>query len=117
METPVPGEIYWADLGAEAKHPILVVSLEKLNRGNSVVAVPFTSQQLEIRSGLPHCVPFSSGESGLPKDCVAQAECIGIIDKSLIDLETGPIGHVPSERMRDVILAIGETIAAICEQK
>ena len=38
-----PGEIYFTNLGEAGPHPVLVVSRELLNRGNTVVAVLITS--------------------------------------------------------------------------
>jgi mRNA-degrading endonuclease toxin of MazEF toxin-antitoxin module len=71
-----PGEIYLAYGGGDKYRPVLIVSRESLNRGNYIVAVPFTSTHFASRS--THCVAFQAGEFGLDKDCVAQAEAISV---------------------------------------
>ena len=79
-----PGEIYWAELDS-GRRPVAIVSRESLNRGTYVQIVPFTSSQLEFRARLPNCVPFSAGEFGLPKACIAQCEMLTTIEKTLLD--------------------------------
>jgi mRNA-degrading endonuclease toxin of MazEF toxin-antitoxin module len=103
-----PGEIYMADLGEQAPHPIIVVSREGLNRGDRVVAVLCTSQKFATRSGLPHCVPFHAGQFGFSKDCVAQCENIFLVAKS--DLAPSPLGALDDAALRDVIKAIGHVL-------
>ena len=74
--TPKPGQIYYADIGADENHRVVVVSREQLNRGKYVVVVPVTSEGFAVRANLPNCVPFSAGQFGFDKNCVAQAEQI-----------------------------------------
>jgi mRNA-degrading endonuclease toxin of MazEF toxin-antitoxin module len=109
-----PGEIYFAQTDAGTR-PVVVVSREELNRGNWIVAVLITSAKFALRSSLPHCVPFLSGECGLTKDCVAQAETISYVAVSDIDLDAGRIGIVDTVRMRALIKAIGHVINSDCE--
>src|SRR6185295_6780981 len=103
-----PGEIYMADLGEAAPHPVIVVSREELNRGDRVVAVLCTSQKFAIRSTLPYCVPFQAGQFGFSKDCVAQCENIFLLDKNSLD--PNPVGVLSDLAIRDVIKAIGHVI-------
>lgn len=110
-----PGEIYLAYGGGDKYRPVLIVSREELNRGNYVVAIPFTSVNFDKRSTFPNCIAFRAGEFGLEKDCVAQAEAISIYHKDDIDVDRGVIAEVDVERMRDVIIAIGYVIAARLE--
>ncbi|MCI0589817.1 MAG: type II toxin-antitoxin system PemK/MazF family toxin [Planctomycetes bacterium] len=110
-----PGEIYWASLEDGGRRPVLVVSIEPLNRGDHVVALPFTSTRYEDRRNLPTSVPFRAKEFGLAKDCVAAAEAVTVVDKALLDTAGGPIGSLSQGRMRDVVRAIGRTIGAECE--
>jgi mRNA-degrading endonuclease toxin of MazEF toxin-antitoxin module len=109
-----PGEIYLADTDA-GKRPAIIVSREELNRGHWVVAALITSTQFAVRSTLPHCVPFSAGEFGLTKDCVAQAEAITYIAVSELDLDAGVLGVLDEVRMRDLIKAIGNMMGSDCE--
>jgi mRNA-degrading endonuclease toxin of MazEF toxin-antitoxin module len=108
-----PGEIYMADLGEAAPHPVIVVSREELNRGDRVVAVLCTSQKFGVRSTLPHCVPFKAGQFGFTKDCVAQCENIFLISKDALD--AAPVGILDDVALRDVVKAIGHVIDSDCE--
>jgi mRNA-degrading endonuclease toxin of MazEF toxin-antitoxin module len=110
-----PGEIYMADFGQAGPHPVIVVSREDLNRGNYALVVVCTSARFAVRSQLPNCVPFRAGEFGLTADCVAQCENMLSIDKSQLDLVTGPIGVLGDVALRDVIKAIGYVIESDCE--
>lgn len=89
-----------------ANRPVLIVSRDDLNRGSSVLAVPFTSQQLEKRAPLPWCVPFRRGEAGLDRDCVAKCDQVSTIDKTAIDFRRGPVGRATAKQMRAVVDAI-----------
>jgi mRNA-degrading endonuclease toxin of MazEF toxin-antitoxin module len=109
-----PGEIYWADL-ATGRRPIIVVSREDLNRGSYVVAVLCTTADVATRSQLPNCVPFTAGEFGLPRDCVAQCEAITFVEQQDIDVASGIVGTLDALRLRDVIRAIGHVLEADCE--
>jgi mRNA-degrading endonuclease toxin of MazEF toxin-antitoxin module len=115
VTTPVErGQIYWLSLhlsgvvedGSLKDRPVLIVSRDELNRGISVLAVPFYSQQLEKRSKFRSCVLFQAGESGLAKQCVAKCDEISIIEKAEIDFRRGPIGRAQPEKMRQIIDAI-----------
>lgn len=108
-----PGEIYMADLGEAAPHPVIVVSREGLNRGDRLVVVLCTSQKFALRSTLPHCVPFQAGQFGFTKDCVAQCENIFLVAKDSLD--ANPIGTLDDVALRDVIKAIGNVIDSDCE--
>ena len=108
-----PGEIYMADLGEAAPHPVIIVSREELNRGDRLVVVLCTSQKFAIRSALPHCVPFRAGQFGFIKDCVAQCENIFLVYKDT--LEATPSGILSDLALRDVIKAIGHVIDSDCE--
>lgn len=108
-----PGEIYLADLGEAAPHPVIVISRESLNRGDRVLAVLVTSQKFVLRSTLPHCVPFRVGQFGFSKDCVAQCENVLLLNKDCIE----PIMQAVLDdiRMREIIKAIGRVMDADCE--
>lgn len=107
-----PGEIYMADLDT-GRRPAVIVSREKLNRGRYVVVVLCTSAHVATRSSLPNCVPFTAGQFGLTKDCVAQCEAILFVDRSRLDAT--PLGVLDAAALRDVIRAIGNVIEADCE--
>ena len=109
-----PGEIYWIDLPSGTR-PGIVVSREDLNRGNYIVVVLCTSAQLAKRANLPHCVSFSAGEFGLPKDCVAQCETICFVEVGSIDVAQGPMGTLDEARLRSIVKAIGHVIEADCD--
>jgi mRNA-degrading endonuclease toxin of MazEF toxin-antitoxin module len=110
-----PGEIYIAGFPEAGPHPVIVVSREGLNRGYYALVVACTSSRFSVRSKLPNCVPFQAGQFGLTVDCVAQCENILSIDKRQLDIETGPIGVLDEEALRDVVKAIGYVIGSDCE--
>jgi mRNA-degrading endonuclease toxin of MazEF toxin-antitoxin module len=109
-----PGEIYLADTEA-GKRPAVVLSREELNRGHWVVAVLITSARFAIRSSLPHCVPFRTGEFGLTKDCVAQAETITYLPVTDLDVDAGVLGVLDASRLRELIRAVGNMMGSDCE--
>ncbi len=111
-----PGEFYLADFPGAGRHPVIIVSRELFNRGNYALVVVCTSARFAIRRTLPNCVPFQAGQFGLTKACVAQCESIFPIEKTNLELETGPIGRLDDMTMRDVIKAIGYVIESDCER-
>ena len=110
-----PGEIYTAELLGAGPHPVIVVSREKLNRGNYALAVVCTSARLSVRRTLPNCVPVRAGQFGFTTDCVAQCENLLSIDKTQLDLAAGPSGVLDDIHLREVIKAIGHVIESDCE--
>lgn len=110
-----PGDIFFADIGAEEVHRVVVVSREELNRGSYVVVVPFSTKRLAERSGLANCVSFVGGAHGLTRDCVAIAEQIAVARKDDLDVSAGCVGKIKPEKLRDIIRAIGYSIEAVCE--
>ncbi len=117
-----PGEIYKIHLSEEDQplseedqHRVVVVSREKLNRGEYVVVVSCTSRKFAARSGMRNCVPFRAGRFGFTKDSVAQCESIASLEKARLDLDRGPIATLDASSMRDMIRAIGYVIDSECE--
>lgn len=110
-----PGEIYIADLPEAGSHPVIVVSREELNRGHYALVVVCTSARFAVRSGLPNCVPFRAGKFGFRTDSVAQCENLLSINRTQLDLDSGPIGILDDEALRDVIKSIGYVIGSDCE--
>jgi mRNA-degrading endonuclease toxin of MazEF toxin-antitoxin module len=110
-----PGEIYMADFGPAGPHPVIITSREDLNRGRYALVVPCTSSRFPVRSKLPNCVPFRAGEFGFTVDCVAQCENMLSIDKTQIDLASGPSGALDSSALRRIVRAIGYVIESKCE--
>lgn len=113
---PSPGEIYFVyDLFGVEPHRAVVVSREDLNKGKYVLAVPFTSKQFDVRKNLPNCVPYTAGQFGFTKDCVARGDQITFVDQEKLDFDSGVIGKLGDDEMRDVIRAIGYAVSAECE--
>jgi mRNA-degrading endonuclease toxin of MazEF toxin-antitoxin module len=110
-----PGEIYSADFPQAGRRPVIVVSRENLNRGSYALVVVCTSARFSLRSSLPNCVPFFTGQFGFTVDCVAQCENIVSIEMSQLDLTAGPVGVLDDLALRDVIKAIGHVIESDCE--
>jgi mRNA-degrading endonuclease toxin of MazEF toxin-antitoxin module len=63
------------------ERPFVIVSRDELNRGDSVVAVPFYSQQIDRRRNLDHCVYIPAGTAGL-KECVAKCDEVAYMRKT-----------------------------------
>jgi mRNA-degrading endonuclease toxin of MazEF toxin-antitoxin module len=110
-----PGEVYIADFPEAGPHPVIVVSRETLNRGYYALVVVCTSSRFAVRSQLPSCVPFQSGQFGFTVNCVAQCENILSLDKRQLDMRAGPIGVLDENSLREVIKAIGYVIESDCE--
>ena len=110
-----PGEIYTADFGQAGPHPVIVISREELNRGNYTLVVVCTSARFAVRSKLPNCVPFRTGDFGFTADCVAQCENMLSVDKAQLDLSTGPIGVLDDIALWNLIKAIGYVMESDCE--
>jgi mRNA-degrading endonuclease toxin of MazEF toxin-antitoxin module len=109
------GELYWANLPEAPRHPVVILARESLNRGCEVLAPMLTSSRFEERRQLPASVPILAGTCGLAKNCVVPAQAVFAIRLSNLDLADGPNGRLDSERMRDVIRAIGHVLDADCE--
>jgi len=109
------GDIYWGHFPSGMRRPLIVVSREELNRGLYAVVVPCTTGRLNERSGLPSCVVFHAGQFGLPRSCVAQAEMIQVTEKANLDVESGAVGRLDSETLRDLVKAIGYVLDAELE--
>jgi mRNA-degrading endonuclease toxin of MazEF toxin-antitoxin module len=110
-----PGEIYIADFEQAGPHPVIVVSREDLNRGRYALVVVCTSARFALRRTLPNCVPFRAGQFGFTTDCVAQCDNMLSIEKSQLDLASGPIGVLDEMTLREVIKAIGYVMDSECE--
>jgi mRNA-degrading endonuclease toxin of MazEF toxin-antitoxin module len=110
---PKRGQLYaLKDKGqADGKpRPVLIMSVNALNGGSSVVAIPFYSQQLEKRSAQDWCVRFYAGEGNLEKDCVAKTDEISLIEKIDLSLANGPIGSFDDAQMQRVVQALKWTL-------
>jgi mRNA-degrading endonuclease toxin of MazEF toxin-antitoxin module len=110
-----PGEIFMADFTTAGKHPVIVVSRERLNRGIYALVLVCTSARFAVRRSLENCVPLLSGHFVLTKDCVAQCENMLSIDRAQLDLASGPIGTLDASTLRDMIKAIGHVLDSDCE--
>ena len=104
-----------ADFDEAGPDPVIVISREALNRGSYVLTVVCTSTHFASRSTLPNCVPFRAGQLGFTVNCVAQCENIVSVEKTQLDLATGPVGILDEPAMRDIINAIGHVVESDCE--
>lgn len=109
--TPAQGDVYTVFLGND-EHFAIIVSEERFNRGDYVIALLVTSRRFEARSKLASCVIFEAGSYCFTQPCVAQAESIAQIrrDELLEHKATLDGGAV-----RDLVRAIGVVIGAECE--
>ena len=112
---PQPGDIFYADIGGEEDHRVIIISRESLNRGNYVLVVPVTSKRFEERRHNPHCVAFWADQFGFTCNCVAQAEGTTLLETNVLDFNRGIQGQLDGAALRNVIKAIGFVICADCE--
>ena len=108
-----PGQVYWASVEGRPPRPWVVVSREALNRGAYVLALPCTTARMSERRTLRNCVSLASGEGGVTKNCVVQAElCASVLRE---ELDGTPMGSLPEDRWREVVRALGYVFLAACE--
>ncbi len=107
MNKPKWGQLYRLKHDAVGKPRIIViVSREEINGGHSVLAVPFTSQQLDKRKSLDYCAHFYPGEGGLELECVAKTDELSLYDKTHIRLADGPVGQFDKDQMERLCEAL-----------
>lgn len=105
-------EVWWADLdeptGSEAgfRRPVVVVQGNALNRSRigTTVCVPLTSNLKWADA--PGNVLLPRGETGLPRDSIANVSLIVALDKQQL---TERVGKLPPRRLQ-LILAGIETV-------
>lgn len=115
IETPRPGDVFYADIGGDEDHRVVIVSREMLNRGSYVLVVPVTSKRFEERKHYPNCVAFLAGQFGFTRNCVARAERLALLEKHRLDFDRGLVGQLDGRALRDLTKAIGFVICADCE--
>lgn len=92
------GEIWWADLGEPEgsepgfRRPMLIVQSNGFNRSriSTTIAVVMTSN-LRLAEA-PGNVFVPAGDSGLPKDSVANVSQVVTLDKSALAERAGKLG-------------------------
>lgn len=111
-ETSVPnslqyGEVYRLKHDAVGKpRPFVVVSRNELNRGNTVIGIPFSSNNLAKKRQQPSCAFFAQGEGGLTADCVAMTSEIATVFLSNIQFSAGPLGTFDDAQMERLFEAL-----------
>ena len=106
------GDLYFCH-DERGTHRILIVSVEKLNRGSHAHTVLFTTKKLQLR-GEPNYVFFAAGEPGIDQDCVMQAESLERTPVRYLDIQHGILGRATDDKMEEVIAAIGYLLGAAC---
>lgn len=103
------GEVWWADLpgpvgsGPGFRRPVIVVQSDALNRSaiSTVVCVPLTSNLK--RALAPGNVLLPADLTSLPKDSVANASQIVVLDKQIL---TERVGKLPRAKLQLVLSGI-----------
>lgn len=102
MTSPKPGEVYWVDLGAVAKHrPLMVVSREDADAPRALAAcVPLTTQ---IRGGnyevaLPRVRWMPAAERG-----VANVQGITSIERHRLERRAGRFEPAILKKVRQAV--------------
>ncbi len=109
MVTVAQGEIWWADLGLPSgsgpglRRPVVIVQGDPLNRSRiaTVVCIALTSN-LKWATAAGNVV-LSAGETGLPRDSVANVSQIVTLDRSDFVERTG---RLPRARLALVLSGI-----------
>ena len=109
MVTVAQGEIWWADLGLPSgsspglRRPVVIVQGDPLNRSRiaTVVCVALTSNLKWATA--PGNVLLGAGETGLPRDSVANVSQIVTLDRSDFVEQTG---RLPRARLALVLAGI-----------
>lgn len=114
------GQIYFVELnptkGREqaGRRPVLVVSVDAINRQPLVVTVVVGTDARNIPRDYPTNVRVSAKETGLPKDTVFLCFQIRSLDPArFLNSETGRValaGSMPPSRMREVEEALRMTL-------
>lgn len=102
-------EVWWADLdeptGSEAgfRRPVVVVQGNALNRSRigTTVCVPLTSNLKWADA--PGNVLLPRGETGLPRDSIANVSLIVALDKQQL---TERVGKLPPRRLQLILAGI-----------
>jgi len=106
------GSIYFVNLnpirGREqaGRRPVLVVSVDSINRQRLVVTVVVGTDAANLRQDYPTNVRLTAKETGLPMDTVFLCFQLRSLDPSrFVDARAGvpvPAGTAPAARMADV---------------
>jgi mRNA-degrading endonuclease toxin of MazEF toxin-antitoxin module len=113
-----PGEIYkilLAEDGYTEEKYVLVVSREKLNRGNGCTTVMFTTKKVPERSRMDNCVFFEAGKFGLTEDCVVKCESVQFTYYDEFVFEVGLVNTIDDRHWKQVVKALGYVMDACCK--
>ncbi len=98
------GEVWWANVGAAGRRPVVLLSRNEAYQVRSLVTVaPVTTRIRKI----PVEVPLGPGD-GLPRPCVINLDSVVTIAKSSLDARLAILG---SEKMRAVEQAVRFALA------
>lgn len=103
------GEIYWVDLdptrGSEqhGKRPVVILQRDEIRYTKTVVAVPFSSANVDRKRTLPTCVFVPAGVGGLKNESVALCHQIRVLDHDRLD---SYLGVLPDSYLLDIEQAL-----------
>jgi mRNA interferase MazF len=99
------GDVWWADLpkpvgsGPGYRRPVLIVQADRFTRSSiRTVVVVILTTNLRLQAA-PGNVKLTAGNTGLPKDSVANVSQIATIDERLLIDRTG---QIPGRLMRQI---------------
>jgi mRNA interferase MazF len=109
MVTIAQGDVWWAELSEPVgstpgfRRPVLVVQGDQLNRSRiaTVICVPLTSNL--AWADAPGNVLLSAKLTGLPKESVANASQIVVVDKVRLEEH---VGRLPRRKLELVLNGI-----------
>jgi mRNA interferase MazF len=104
------GEIYFVNLNSvkgreqAGKRPVLVLSIDEINKLPLVVAVVVGTKGTNISRDYPTNVRVSATESGLPLETVFLGFQIRSLDSTRFDSK--PAGHLTENKMTEIETAV-----------
>ena len=103
------GDVFWAELGPATgsaparRRPVVVVQRDAINqsRFNTVVVVPLTTQTRHAQ--LPGNVRLYKDEANIPRQSVARATHVTVVDKAFL---RDKIGTLSQGRLEEIVAAV-----------
>lgn len=98
-----PGEVHLADIFLGGARPVVVVTREPLNRGETILAVPLTTSRIAERRRYRNYVFPPRGAGGLREDSVAVTHLVQRIEVALLRAHWG---ELPTPLLEAVLLGL-----------
>ena len=101
------GEVYLADVFRGGLRPIVIVSRDALNRGETVLCVPVTTARIAERRRYRNYVFLPRGAGGLREDSVAVRHLVQPVEVPFLREQWGAL---PTPLLEAVLLGIAWSV-------